>query len=181
MTQILNTKHSGPLHLVRSWMGYGQRHIAELVGGGYSRVDGTPVQSVDELTAVIPMPALAKALAWWEHRDDAQPVEPTRAVLFVRGAPCYADTGAELNSLNEVLSAFPDQNPFRDAALTWWQTKATRQHAASQAADLALSSESGLLPQEVPVRKRPALRRSTGRPGSRVEQLYSNDDTVNGS
>lgn len=180
MSQILQTKAYGPLHLVRSWMGYGQRHICELVGGGYARLDGTPVQSEDELTAVIPMPALAKALAWWEHRDDEVPAEPTRAVLFVRGAPCYADSGQELNSLNEVLSAFPEHNPFRDAALAWWQTKATRQHAAQHAADLSLSSESGLVPQEVPVRKRPVTPKTPARATHRVERLYNDAETVGG-
>lgn len=173
MTQILQTKAYGNLHLVRSWMGYGQRHICELVGGGYARLDGTPVQSEDELTAVIPMPALAKALAWWEHRDEAPPQDVARPVMFVRGAPCYADTGEELASLNEVLTAFPDDSPFRGAALAWWQGKATRQHAAQQAAELALSRDSGLMSQDVPVRKRPVTPKTTARPTHRVERLYT--------
>jgi hypothetical protein len=176
MAGTFQTKTYGELRYVRSFMATGERHICELVGGGYARVDGTPIQTEAELHAVISPPHLAKALDWWAHRDEERPTEPARAVLFVRGAPCYADTGEELGSLNEVLSAFPDRNPFREAALVWWQEKATRQHAAEQAQALALSQTSGLGPDEVPVKRRPVgAAGPQARPGHRVERLYQTE------
>ncbi len=149
-------------------MGYGQRHIVELTSGGFSRVDGTPIQSAAELTAVIPDgPVLKRALAWWERRDEEPEDEASeRPVLFVRGAPRYADTGEELGSLNEVLEAFPEQSPFREAALAWWQAKSTRMHAAAQHQALAFDQGSGMETPELPVTRKPARQ-------SRVEALIN--------
>jgi hypothetical protein len=130
MPQVLTTKAFGPITIVRSWATTGQ-HIVELEHGGFARRDGNPIQSEQELIALLPDgPDLQRALDWWHHRDDEEEYAPPD-VVFRHGAVVYAATGEPLSSFEEVLAAFPDPGPFQEAALRWFGTRQAQQQAGA--------------------------------------------------
>ncbi len=187
MPQVLHTAKFGPITIVRSWADSTHRHLAELLSGAFVRIDGNPIQGVGEITAIIPEPHLTRALAWWERRDDpAEDAASERPVLFKRGAPCYADTGAPLASLNEILDAFPAQSPFREAALVWWEDQVVATQAAAYQAQHSLQQGTGLVPEHqalsdprTAARRQPLALKNRKPIGHKVTSIY-NDPIMNG-
>ena len=132
---------------LRTYTGVGAIHIGELPGGGYSRIDGQPIQRVDELTAVIPAGArLTKALEWWEHREDEVPEDEPPAVTWRRGKLVYVESGVELSSHAEVIQAFPEESLMQRAALEWFGQRQMQRHQAEPRPDMA----TGIVPQASP-------------------------------
>lgn len=122
---------------VRTYTGTGCIHIGELPGGGFSRIDGQPIQDVDELRAVIPQgPHLQKALAWWEHRGDEAPEDEPPAVMWRKGQLVYVESGAVLTSHAEIIQAFPEEGSMQRAALEWFGQRQHQQYQAKQRQDL---------------------------------------------
>ncbi len=123
---------------IRTHAGLNTIHIGELPGGGYSRIDGQPIQSIQELTDVIPKgPRLKHALEWWAHRDEPEPDEEPPAVTWRRGKLIYVDSGVELTSHAEIIQAFPEESPMQRAALEWFGQSQARRHQANERQDLA--------------------------------------------
>ena len=121
---------------VRTFTGTSQIHIGELPGNaGYARIDGQPIQSVGELTAVIPAgPRLQQALDWWQHHDDEEPEWEPPAVTWKKGRLVYVETGAELTSHAEIIEAFPEESPMQRAALEWFGQRQQAQQASHRQA-----------------------------------------------
>ncbi len=121
----------------RTYMGAGLIHIGQLPGGGYARIDGQPIQSVEELTAVIPAgPRLTQALEWWTHHEDPEPDDEPPLVTWSRGKLIYVESGAELTSHAEIIQAFPENNPMQHAALEWFAAQQLGRHQTKQRQDL---------------------------------------------
>ena len=122
---------------VRTYTGVGCMHIGELPGGGYARIDGQPLQSKEELTAVMPPGVrLTQALDWWEHRDDEAPEYEPPAVTWRKGRLVYVENGAELTSHAEIIQAFPEEGPMQRAALEWFGQRQHVQYQARQRQDI---------------------------------------------
>lgn len=138
MVQILYPRdYPEGISFVRTFTATGAIHIGQLPGGGYSRIDGQAIQSVGELTAVIPQgPRLTEALEWWAHHDDEAPEFEPPMVTWHRGKLIYVESGAELTSHAEIIQAFPDDSPMQRAALEWFAGKQLQHHQARQQQDL---------------------------------------------
>jgi len=123
---------------VRTFTGTNCIHIGELPGGkGYCRVDGQPIQSEQELLAVIPSgQRLQHALDWWEHRGDVPPADEPPAVTWRGWKLCYAESGVELTSHAEIIQAFPEDGPMQRAALEWFGQRQAQRHAQKQRQDM---------------------------------------------
>lgn len=123
---------------IRTYTGTGCVHVGELPGGkGYCRVDGQPIQSEGELTAVIPRgQRLQQALEWWEHRHDEPPEHEPPVVMWRSGKLCYVESGAELTSHAEIIGAFSEEGPMQKAALEWFAQRQSQRYAQKQLQDL---------------------------------------------
>lgn len=114
----------------KTYAASGGMHIGELPGGGFSRLNGEPVQSKDEFVAVMSGAPLQRALDWFAHRDDEAPEAGPPEVTWRQGKLVYVETGVPLASHAEIIQAFPEESPMQHAALEWFGQAQVAKQAA---------------------------------------------------
>jgi hypothetical protein len=141
--QLLHTSR-GDITFETIVSGFGRIPIGELTGGGFARADGNPVLDPSEFD-ILPEPMRERALRWWEHRDDEQPDEDVRPLMFKGNELLYADTWEPVSDVADILRAFPDNSPFQKAALDWWGQRHYLQQVREQQQRQEYAQDSGLL------------------------------------
>jgi len=114
MTQKIYTKRFGTIEVERSWQD-GTFHIAKLINGAYSHINGLPIKNEDELKAVLSGPDLEDALEWFTHRHEREEEAPRRIMFEADGTPLFED-GTPVESPSDLINSLKP-GPLLDAAL----------------------------------------------------------------
>lgn len=118
--QVINTKHYGPITVVKTWAESGGRHIVKLAQGGYAHLSGAPVTLKKDLTDLISNKNDREAaIGWFDHRNDIKPkVDKKRIVLMPNGGYEWED-GSPIDNAPDIYNTLP-KGAQLDAVLDWF-------------------------------------------------------------
>lgn len=133
MSQVLNSKHHGPVEFDRTWA-MGQSHVGKLTGGGYAHVpSGRALTSKEDgLSAIPPGPHQQEFLEWWENKDK-KPVEELKRKVVVNPDGSYSfDDGSDIENAQDLIGYFGSGDAL-EQALRWFARELVRREEVAKA------------------------------------------------
>jgi len=123
MSQIIKTKHFGPIAFDKTWVSSDGRHIGKLTKGGYAHLSGSMVSSKKDLVELIPAGKDRKEAQEWYENKDKEKFNPSNKRIFLNANGDYEwEDGKPITDPVDVYNNLP-QGAQLEAVLLWFREK----------------------------------------------------------